>query len=567
MDQGPLLGDRYELGGLIGRGGMAEVHEGRDTRLGRTVAIKILRIDLARDPSFQTRFRREAQSAASLNHPNIVAVYDTGETERDGVPVPYIVMERVEGTTLRTLLTQGNRLPSKRAFEITSGVLAALDYSHRNGIIHRDVKPSNIMMTTAGDVKVMDFGIARAVADASGGMTQTAVVLGTAQYLSPEQARGEQVDARSDVYGVGCLLYELLTGRPPFTGESPVSVAYQHVQEVPSAPSTIDPDVPVAADAIVLRALAKDPVNRYQSAGDMRADIDRALRGQTVAMPAAGTLEATQRIAPVPVGNVVPTPNKGRRRAAYIALAIAILAIIAALIFFGRSVLGSGSASVHVPNLVGLTQANAVAALQQNKLTEGPIGATASTTIAKGLVISQSPIAGAQVSSGTAVAFVVSAGPQQVTVPNLRGKNIDDATTALTALGLKVGTTTETNANAPAGQVVSTNPAAGTAVTSGTTVNLVVASGNVAVPNVVGEDESTARSTLTGAGFKVAVVRQADSTNPPGTVIGQQPLTGNSAPINSLVTITVAAAPPSTPPPSTAPPTTPATTPPASPSP
>src|SRR4249919_3586090 len=267
---GHLFGDRYQVGDTLGFGGMSEVHRGRDLRLGRDVAIKVLRADLARDPSFQARFRREAQSAASLNHPNIVAVYDTGEDRFDGDPTgpaqPYIVMELVEGETLRDIVRSGRKLMPQRVTEIGSSILAALDYSHRHGIVHRDIKPGNVMLTMNGTVKVMDFGIARAVADSAATMTQTSSVLGTAQYLSPEQARGEKVDARSDLYSTGCLLYELLTGRPPFVGDSPVSVAYQHVRETPAPPSTLNPDVSVAIDAIVMKSLAKRVEDRYQSA-------------------------------------------------------------------------------------------------------------------------------------------------------------------------------------------------------------------------------------------------------------------------------------------------------------
>src|SRR5580700_1096935 len=285
MTQPRLLGGRYELDGIVGRGGMAEVFRARDIRLDRIVGVKTLRNDLARDQTFQARFRREAQSAASLNHPSIVAVYDTGEDMVGGIPVPYIVMEFVEGRTLRDLLRDDRRLLPERAAEITDGVLRALDYSHRNGIVHRDIKPGNVMLTRSGEVKVMDFGIARAVSDSQMTMTQTAQVIGTAQYLSPEQARGERVDARSDLYSTGCLLYELLTGRPPFTGDSPVAVAYQHVKEDPVPPSQVDPEVPAWADAIVLKAMEKDPADRYQSAGEMRNDIQRALSGAPVAAP------------------------------------------------------------------------------------------------------------------------------------------------------------------------------------------------------------------------------------------------------------------------------------------
>ena len=258
--QPKLVGGRYELGELLGRGGMAEVHRALDLRLGRPVAVKELRADLANDPTFQARFRREAQSAAGLNHPTIVAVYDTGE-ETDpvtGSSIPYIVMELVEGQTLRDVLREGRKLLPERALELTVGVLDALSYSHKAGIVHRDIKPANVMLTPNGQVKVMDFGIARAVADTSATMTQTAAVIGTAQYLSPEQARGETVDARSDIYSAGCLLYELLVGRPPFIGDSPVSVAYQHVREAPQPPSQLDPEITPDIDAITLKALAKD---------------------------------------------------------------------------------------------------------------------------------------------------------------------------------------------------------------------------------------------------------------------------------------------------------------------
>src|SRR6266513_3049454 len=285
MTQPRLLGGRYELDGVVGRGGMAEVYRARDLRLDRIVAVKTLSDGLARDQTFQARFRREAQSAASLNHPSIVAVYDTGEDMSEPAHVPYIVMEYVDGRTLRDLLRDDRRLLPERALEITDGVLRALDYSHRNGIVHRDIKPGNVMLTRTGEVKVMDFGIARAVSDAQATMTQTAQVIGTAQYLSPEQARGERVDARSDLYSTGCLLYELLTGRPPFLGDSPVAIAYQHVRENPVPPSRLDPEIPAWADAIVLRSMAKSPDERYQSAAEMGTDIKRALSGVPVAPP------------------------------------------------------------------------------------------------------------------------------------------------------------------------------------------------------------------------------------------------------------------------------------------
>ena len=278
------LSDRYELGDILGFGGMSEVHLARDVRLHRDVAVKVLRADLARDPSFYLRFRREAQNAAALNHPSIVAVYDTGEAETPAGPLPYIVMEYVDGVTLRDIVHTEGPLPPRRAIEIIADACQALNFSHQNGIIHRDVKPANIMISTTNAVKVMDFGIARAIADSSS-VTQTSAVIGTAQYLSPEQARGDPVDARSDVYSLGCVLYEILTGEPPFTGDSPVSVAYQHVREDPIPPSERHEGISPDLDAVVLKALAKNPENRYQTAAEMRADLVRVHNGEPPEAP------------------------------------------------------------------------------------------------------------------------------------------------------------------------------------------------------------------------------------------------------------------------------------------
>ncbi len=384
MTQPRLLGGRYELDGIVGRGGMAEVFRARDIRLDRIVGVKTLRDDLARDQTFQARFRREAQSAASLNHPSIVAVYDTGEDMVGNTPVPYIVMEFVDGRTLRDLLRDDRRLLPERAAEITDGVLRALDYSHRNGIVHRDIKPGNVMLTRAGDVKVMDFGIARAVSDSQMTMTQTAQVIGTAQYLSPEQARGERVDARSDLYSTGCLLYELLTGRPPFTGDSPVAIAYQHVKEDPVPPSQVDPEVPDWADAIVLKAMEKDPADRYQSAGEMRNDIQRALSGAPVAAPmpgdgyGAGTRRmgstATQvagRTTGIPPYRYGPPdgdgpdgpPQRQRRAWPWVALATVVIVLIAAIVLL-KYVTGN-SGGVPVPNVINQKVAAAEQAITQ----------------------------------------------------------------------------------------------------------------------------------------------------------------------------------------------------------
>ncbi len=393
MEEPRRLGGRYELGSVLGRGGMAEVYLAHDTRLGRTVAVKTLRADLARDPSFQARFRREAQSAASLNHPAIVAVYDTGEDYVDGVSIPYIVMEYVDGSTLRELLHSGRRLLPERTLEMTVGILQALEYSHRAQIVHRDIKPANVMLTRTGQVKVMDFGIARAMGDSGMTMTQTAAVIGTAQYLSPEQAKGEQVDARSDLYSTGCLLYELLAVRPPFVGDSPVAVAYQHVREEPQPPSNFDPEITPEMDAIVLKALTKDPDYRYQSADEMRADIEACLDGQPVAATAAmaprirgydgyHTDQPTAALRPTDPNNaqtsMLPPVNpddggygyddrQGRRRqqkksnTSTILLVVAGILVLVGAILIGRVIFTptSDDGQIKAPNLVGSTVADA----------------------------------------------------------------------------------------------------------------------------------------------------------------------------------------------------------------
>ena len=452
MTQPRLLGGRYELDGVVGRGGMAEVYRARDIRLDRIVAVKTLREDLARDQTFQARFRREAQSAASLNHPSIVAVYDTGEDMTGPAHVPYIVMEYVDGRTLRELLRDDRRLLPERALEITDGVLRALDYSHRNGIIHRDIKPGNVMLTRSAEVKVMDFGIARAMSDTQATMTQTAQVIGTAQYLSPEQARGERVDARSDLYSTGCLLYELLTGRPPFTGDSPVAIAYQHVRENPIPPSRIDPEIPPWADAIVLKAMAKDPADRYQSAAEMRTDIQRALSGVPVAAPSQTEMYApgTQRMGAqtMMAGAGAPTGTMshyggpedgyddgsggGRRRALWWilgAVGVIIVAVLAYLLLNG----GNGN-TASVPSVVGQTQAQAVSSVKKAGL--NPVVVKVPSSDKVGIVVSSNPQFGTKVAPHSNVTLRVSAGPKKVTIPNVVGQSQGSAQSTLQGLGL-----------------------------------------------------------------------------------------------------------------------------------
>jgi serine/threonine-protein kinase len=558
------LGERYELAEVIGRGGMAEVYEGRDLRLGRRVAVKLLRTDLARDPSFVARFRREAHSAASLNHPNIVAVYDTGETDLQGVAVPFIVMEYVDGTTLRELVKSGHRFTPERAVEISEGTLTALDYSHRHGIIHRDIKPGNVMLTRTGQVKVMDFGIARAVADSAATMTQTSAVLGTAQYLSPEQARGEVVDARSDLYSTGCLLYELLAGRPPFVGDSPVSVAYQHVRETPAPPSTLNPDVPAPVDAVVMHALQKRPDDRYESAAAMRDDLERARLGKPLVgaalvgaaaatavaadQPAYNVADATQVIAPVLPGtfpaSAAQPPSGNARTGWYVSLGGAVVVALLLAFFLGRAIFGGSDANIAVPNITGLTQAQALAQLSERGLKVGSVTQAPSDTVPATFVISQDPAKDTKVTSGTAVDFVVSTGQQQVTVPTLVGLTQQQAIDALSAAGLVVGTITPKDSDQPAGTVIAASPAEGTQVAKGSTVALTVSSGKVPVPSVIGEPQEQAKADLSNAGFSVTVIPQTTSSVAAGTVIAQNPKAGTLLNQGKIVTITVAQAPP-----------------------
>ncbi|HEV2344332.1 MAG TPA: Stk1 family PASTA domain-containing Ser/Thr kinase [Actinocrinis sp.] len=582
MEEPRRLGNRYELGAVLGRGGMAEVFMARDIRLGRAVAVKTLRADMARDATFQARFRREAQSAASLNHPAIVAVYDTGEDYIGGVSLPYIVMEYVDGSTLRDLLHSGRRLLPERAMEITAGVLQALDYSHRNGIIHRDIKPANVMLTRQGAVKVMDFGIARAMGDQGMTMTQTSAVIGTAQYLSPEQAKGETVDARSDLYSTGCLLYELLTGRPPFVGDSPVAVAYQHVREAPLPPSHHDPEVPAVADAIVLKSLGKHPDERYQSAEEMRADIERALDGRPIA--AAPTLAAGYGSANAPtqvVSNAAgyggqntagygpptryqPTsyqpsyddqgPEDGPRRRAdggnggrgkssdktgYIILAVvAVIAIVLGVFVFSKLFGGGTGKTTTVPSIIGKTVQQAQSALDANGLKLGSStcqgDAANSATVQAGQIMSQNPQSGATATSGAPVNYCVSAGAQQKKLPDATSLNSNTKDTVEKTLGdagfATLQESDQANGSVPAGNVIDLQDANGkslagqvVAVTTPITVVVSTGPGNATVPPVIGQTCTQAQLTLQQAGFQTTISNQYSPDAQNGYVIGTDP--------------------------------------------
>jgi serine/threonine protein kinase len=566
MTEPHRIGGRYEVGELLGRGGMAEVRKGTDVRLGRTVAIKRLRTDLASDATFQARFRREAQSAASLNHPAIVSVYDTGEemsTDGSNVAQPYIVMEYVAGRTLRDIIREGRKILPERALEITSGVLAALDYSHRAGIIHRDIKPGNVMLTPSGDVKVMDFGIARAVSDASSTMTQTAAVVGTAQYLSPEQARGETVDSRSDVYSTGCLLYELLTGRPPFVGDSPVSVAYQHVREQAQPPSAHDEELTPELDAIVMKSLAKNVGDRYPSAAAMKADIDRYLAGKPVQAPAVVAAAPPTTFFPADDATQVTSaireseedhPPTRKRRTPIILLIVLLVALVAAALVFGPKLFKAAPQQQSVPTITGLTRSQAEQTIQDSNLRVGAVTSAASKDVAQGRVISQSPQAGDLVTPNDKVDFVVSDGKPQVDLPDVVGQNKDDAANQLRSEGLRV-VLTQRDLDDPKDQVVEMQPPAGTAVADGSKVTLFWSDGPETVPSVVGKTEAQATSLIEAAGFKVSRVSDSTTQSKKGTVLQQSPPPGQTLDKGSTVTIVVSTyVAPAPPPPSQQPP-------------
>ncbi|MCI7552005.1 MAG: Stk1 family PASTA domain-containing Ser/Thr kinase [Actinomycetaceae bacterium] len=601
-----ILGGRYKVGELIGRGGMAQVHKGYDARLSRVVAIKVLRSDLATDPTFLARFRREAQSAAGLNHPSIVAVYDTGEEQvpqpnGETTLLPYIVMEYVKGRTVSKLLSNGSALPIDEASQIVVGVLSALEYSHHEGIIHRDIKPGNIMITPNGNVKVMDFGIARAIADSSATMTSTNSVVGTAQYLSPEQARGEVVDARSDLYSTGCLFYELLTGRPPFQGDSAVAVAYQHVSETPKIPSSFASDIPNNLDRVVMKSLAKRRQDRYQSAEEMRADLLAALRGQQVEAPQinvwrspispTGAGAATRVTQAMPAGEGVPTSglpeteiahNTGaypaqptgytgatttnsdlaagiaaeqakrdqqrrKRRNIWIAVILSLLAIggVAFAVYYSMANSEQEVTLVEVPDLTGTDQNEARKLIEDAGLKFAIGDPIESDEVIEGEFVSSDPQIGTQVEPGSTVTVHFSSGKGQITVPDIaNGKYTqDDARQALLDLGLTVATVEIVDEPGVAKDiVVDIDPGAGTVVEKGSSITLYVASGEVEIVDVVGRSLSDAQATL--GNLKVGVdTTQQESDEPKGTVIDQDPRSGKH-PYDVRVKLTVSSGPP-----------------------
>ncbi|AQA03023.1 serine/threonine protein kinase [Mycobacterium sp. MS1601] len=551
-----LLSGRYELGEILGFGGMSEVHMARDTRLHRDVAVKVLRADLARDPSFYLRFRREAQNAAALNHPAIVAVYDTGEAETTSGPLPYIVMEYVDGVTLRDIVHNDGPMPAKRAIEVIADACQALNFSHQHGIIHRDVKPANIMISKSGAVKVMDFGIARALAD-SHSVTQTAAVIGTAQYLSPEQAKGESVDARSDVYALGCVLYEVLTGEPPFAGDSPVAVAYQHVREDPVPPSARRSSVPPELDAVVLKALAKNPDNRYQSAAEMRADLVRVHSGESPEAPKVFTdAERTSFLtAPVAPRERDTTDQLPRTQAHYVeppdersggsvakwVVAVAVLAVLTVVVTLAINFLGGETRAVQVPDVTGQSADDAIVVLQnagfRTRTQNQP-----DSEVPPDRVISTDPAATTSVSAGDEITVNISTGPEQRSIPDVQGLSFDDARERLNEAGFeKVTRSSSVSTPELKDKVLGTNPTANqtSAITNQITVIIGSGPGSRVVPDCSGLSADDCRLVLTQTGFTNIAQVDVDSTRPIGTVLGTNPAAGQTVPVDQLVQIQV----------------------------
>lgn len=598
MPQPVVLSGRYVLGRLLGRGGMADVFEAQDTRLSRTVAIKMLRTDMARDGQLRVRFEREAQAVAALNHPNIVAVYDTGERFADplnpmSVAVPFMVMEIVTGKTLRELVREGP-IPQEKALEYVQGVLSALEYSHRAGIVHRDIKPANVMVCddeTSG-VKVMDFGIARAIAESGATMTQTQAVVGTAQYLSPEQAQGQTVDARSDLYSTGCLLYELLTGRPPFLGESPVSVAYQHVQvEAPKA-QEFNPEVTDAVQSVLDKALQKDPARRFQDAGAFRRALRAAGAGrvlpasgmnddgehtEAMALAATGAGLAAEGAAGSPAGadavyphlgdtgeiplvppaeeSILPfedadEPEEPRRRHRG---SIALLLLLTLLVLGGGgywlySYLNQPPAIVYVgvPNVANLKDTDAFAKLTQLGL-QPEFAQKPSSDVAKGLAIDTIPSAGSQLEKNGKVVIEVSSGPSTAVIPqSLIGNTEAGARDTLRSLGLVPADQSKTanSATVPFGHVISVSPGAGQTVAIGSQVALTISTGKVTVPDLRGRTVDDAKAALADLKLGVQVNQVTSTTAPAGTIIDQSVAPDGAIDQGGTVVLTMAVAPP-----------------------
>ncbi len=556
-----VLSGRYRVDDLIGRGGMASVYRGYDQTLGRTVAIKILKADLAGDAAFRTRFRLEAQAASRMAHPTIVRVFDAGEDVEVGIdgverPVPYIVMELVHGRLLKDIIAEGS-VPVDDALRYVDGILEALEYSHRAGVVHRDIKPGNVMITDAGRVKVMDFGIARAVSDSSSTVAETTAIVGTAAYFSPEQAKGESVDARADLYSTGVVLYELLTGRPPFRGETPVAVAYQHVSEAPVPPSEVAETIPRALDAIVLRALAKDPFQRPQDAAGFREALDETADGKAPTKRQMSALsnelygpnprqaaETARSLRQLSTDTTMRRTQPGPP-VAWIWAGVTVLAVllVAVLIWVMQIQPNEDvpTTSFTVPNVVDMSYDRAVETLEAQQLTASRVNEP-DETIAAGNVTRTTPDAGTTVASGQQVTVYVSTGPDTATVPTLDGISESEARSALEAAGLSVGSIRRTTDPAlAAGTVMSASVESGSQVAKGTVVNLVVASGQVVIVNYTGYTLDAAKRELESDAKQLTVITQEDTgcrATSPQTVSGQS-LAPGEVPVHSEITLTV----------------------------
>ncbi|MEH6780641.1 MAG: Stk1 family PASTA domain-containing Ser/Thr kinase [Rhodoglobus sp.] len=551
------LAGRYQIGELLGHGGMADVHLGMDSRLGRRVAIKLLKPTLANDPAFRTRFRREAHDAAKMAHPTIVRIFDAGEEsviDPSGheTLIPFIIMEYVDGRLLKDMVADGPIAPEE-ATRIVSQVLTALEYSHRAGVVHRDIKPGNIMVTASGQVKVMDFGIARAVSDSAATIAESSAIVGTAQYFSPEQARGEGVDARSDLYSTGVVLFELLTGQPPFSGENPVAVAYKHVNSEPVPPSTTIAAVSPALDAVVLRSLAKDRFDRYQSAAEFRTDVEAAAAGSVpdrkqlapndfnstlfgVNPNATAGSDATFRQLAVDENDRTPR-TQNRPPVAWIWGGIAVMAVIIVSVVVWAFSLSpaqlTGTSAVDIPDVASMTYDEGAALLTELELVPKRVD-QASETVEEGVIIRTDPGPGQTVALGFEVQVIVSLGRSPVTVPNVANMQEDAAIALLESAGLVYGSTSQTySPNLKKGTVVSSDPrgdaertADGEIIREGETVNLVVSNGLVQVPDVTGKDIGEANSTLTGLQLSVRLNADFGCS---GNVVSYQSIVGDQA--------------------------------------
>ena len=557
-----VLSGRYRVDELLGRGGMASVYRGEDTTLGRTVAIKILKRELAADAGFRTRFRLEAQAASRMSHPTIVRVFDAGEdseTDADGTvhPLPYIVMELIEGRLLKDVIADGP-VPVPDAVRYADGILEALEYSHRAGVVHRDIKPGNIMVTPAGHIKVMDFGIARAVSDSSSTVAETTAILGTAAYFSPEQAKGDPVDSRADVYSTGVVLYELLAGRAPFRGDTPVAVAYQHVSETPLPPSELVETVPRGLDAVVLRALAKDPFQRYQDAASFRASLREAMGGTAPTKKQLGNLtsqlygssprqaaETARSLRQLSTDTTMRRTQSGPPAAwiwsGVVLLAVILISVLIWVISIRPDANVPASARV-VPDVVEMSWERANEVLFDNDL-QGRRLEESSDTIAEGDVIRTDPAADTSVSPGQVVDVYVSTGQEVATVPPLESLTRAEATAALEAAGLTLGAVRGMNdPDIAADVVLSADHASGTEVPRGTAVNLVVATGQVTIVDVVGYTVEAAERDLTGDAVKLTTEVVEDPGcpgNPAQPVVAAQSLPPGDVPIHSTIQLTV----------------------------